>query len=376
MVHPHPRRQHDETTTHSAAAASNSAEQVDVVLFGVGDLRVDDHLGLQRALSRENQVVLPLCLLETKNQLTKIPGVVAHTADTAKLLSSALNDLNQNLLDTFQMPLTVEWVKDDSSWSNAILDIVRQQNPQMKRIRVHVCDLGPIDNDMGYGAYSQLLLGGDSKDDNIVEIVPWNNHLRDEPWTNVQEIPTSFPDYESKFTSASPPQTPVNVSSIASTATCLVETTSSMIPTAEQLTDKLTQQLELDPERVQAEANTGLYATHWGGLPAETVGSTQALKLLQCFTSECEESDTTWEQHPNYIGRLCRRNGRSFEHASMMWQLRGDGRSPAGNPLNWLAGESMVRYLAAPLLLGTISPRRIWHAATEQWFFTSSSTLR
>ena len=37
----------------------------------------------------------------------------------------------------------------------------------------------------------------------------------------------------------------------------------------------------------------------------------------------------------------------------------------AVNPGNWLAGEHMTRYLAAPLLLGTVSPRRVWHAAKQ-----------
>ena len=65
----------------------------------------------------------------------------------------------------------------------------------------------------------------------------------------------------------------------------------------------------------------------------------------------------------------------------MAWQLRGEGTSPAGNAENWLPGESMVRALPAPLLLGTISPRRIWHtasnsAAAQGWFFSVSPLQR
>lgn len=55
----------------------------------------------------------------------------------------------------------------------------------------------------------------------------------------------------------------------------------------------------------------------------------------------------------------------------MIWQLKGkngknkDSASWEIQTENWLAGEAMTRYLAAPLFWGTISPRRIWHSTTE-----------
>lgn len=97
----------------------------------------------------------------------------------------------------------------------------------------------------------------------------------------------------------------------------------SPIPSTDELVQAIMQHARLDAARVKAEVGTGLYGTHWGGLPAETVAGSQILEILRCYASDCQEDDTIWERHPRYIGRSCRRTGRSLEHAAMTWQLRG-----------------------------------------------------
>jgi hypothetical protein len=50
----------------------------------------------------------------------------------------------------------------------------------------------------------------------------------------------------------------------------------------------------------------------------------------------------------------------------MSWMMKGDGTT-TNTPMtqNMIAGESMTRFLAAPLWLGTISPRRLWHTSSQ-----------
>ena len=121
-----------------------------------------------------------------------------------------------------------------------------------------------------------------------------------------------------------------------------------------------TKLLQLKASRVRAEANTGLYKTHGGGLQANTIGCRSALDIVMAYVKECQEKDDMWTMHPLKPGAT--RNAYSLEHAAMHWQLQGLGKKQTEGAVyaeNWMAGEAMVRYLAAPLLFGTISPRRL-----------------
>ena len=104
--------------------------------------------------------------------------------------------------------------------------------------------------------------------------------------------------------------------------------------------------------------NTGLYGTHWGGLDASTVRESSVLQVLKAYTEKCQEVDEAWVAHPNCPKP--ERNANSLEHAALQW-MKFDESSK-----NLIAGERMTRFLAAPLLLGTVSPRRVWHASSQQ----------
>lgn len=355
------------------SSASITNQELDVVLFGVGDLRMDDHDGLYQALHRpllaadggtkKQRKILPLVILDDAC-LSNIPGVVSHTIDTANMLLEALEDLKEGLQNHLglELQVVVTSQQQEQSTEEALQQVLEQHANGLDatNIRVHVHDLGDADNGMNYGPYSQLQ--SKSSLSSSFEMVPWTANLRNKPWTMVDTVPDRYPDFASKF--ADQPMSPVpttKISAIEYTQFSLVESTG--IPTPESLVERIASKLQLDPKMMKAESNTGMFQTHWGGLDSKSVGESQVLENLNVFVHECQEDDNLWVQHPQFVAKGCPRNERSLEHATYEWFLNSSGSSETNN---LLAGESMTRYLAAPLLLGTVSPRRIWHMATRQ----------
>jgi pimeloyl-ACP methyl ester carboxylesterase len=231
---------------------------------------------------------------------------------------------------------------------------------------VHVCDLGLVDNSFGYGALS-LLEEGDAR----YEIVTWNNHLRKEPWQNLENLPNEYPDYVRTYKSVTvePPFDRI----VPQNVTKFIELPQlKMAAAVVDIQEQLTLALNLDPARVSAEQNTGIYQSHWGGLEANTLGASAVLDTLRYYVNDCQENDAKWAHFHNFIGRNCTINVKSLEHKSMIWQLRGDSVNGIDLSNNWLAGESLVRYLAAPLLFGTVSPRRVWYMTNREHYFFAS----
>ena len=133
---------------------------------------------------------------------------------------------------------------------------------------------------------------------------------------------------------------------------------------------------KIDRDRALQERNSGLFGTHLGGLTPETVGCTKVLEALRSYTVDCQEDDAAWVGHPRYVWNDCTRNGLSLEHASVTWMLKGKGSSAVPEPNNMIAGESMSRFLSLPLMLGTVSPRRVWHSSSLQDAFLYTSNLK
>jgi pimeloyl-ACP methyl ester carboxylesterase len=136
------------------------------------------------------------------------------------------------------------------------------------------------------------------------------------------------------------------------------------LPKVEDLCNLLQSTLSIDKERCRAEQNTGLYRTHWGGLDASSVGESNILETIAIYVEQCREDDAAFAKIPI----ACARNSKSLEHATMAWNMRGDGGSeiePETN--NMIAGELLSRLLLAPLMLGTVSPRRVWHSMTREF---------
>lgn len=337
-------------TSTQAAANDHSREELDIVLFGVGDLRVDDHEGLARAL-QTNHPILPLVLLDDTT-LSQIPGMVSHTIDTTNMLVAALEDLQRSLQNQLGLELQVVMTE---SLKDTLETIVQQQPSAATTVRLHVHDLGDVDNLMGYSPFSQL--GSTSS----FEVVPWTSNLRMKPWATVESLPDRYPDFVTKYSNLEAPTLPVFVSRMNNVKTVTV-TQNVGIPTSQLLVDRIADKLKLDPAVIKAEVNTGIFQSHWGGLDAKSIGESKVLENLNIFVEQCQEDDALWAKHPTYVAKRCSRNPRSLEHATFNWFLE-NPENPKTD--NLLAGEPMTRYLSAPLLFGTISSRRIWHSAVR-----------
>jgi pimeloyl-ACP methyl ester carboxylesterase len=418
-------------------SSSSSSVDVDVVLFGVGDLRTNDHHGLYKALSSNsagstagtnsgNSIILPV-LLMSDDQLSSLPNAVAHTADTAALLAAAVQDLEQRLWQDYGLPLHVQ-LTGETSISQALTTLIAEytstsdidtsasdsdtdtSDSGTRNIRVHVSDLGDADNAMGYGSLGALqktsatdqitatesvdvpdqpvlLFGGAAANNMNMKVHTWNSHLRAEPWTVGHRLPDKYTEYEAVYALYNKPPLPplvmpvgkVDERRVVKKKKLKLSSSSSnsdvILLTAQTIQDRIVKVLELDHARCEAEKNTGLFSTHWGGLDPASVGSLAVEATLRVFVEECGEQDIVWSQHEAYVTGKSRRNERSLEHATMRWQLAGEGKYATGHTTeNWLAGESMTRYLAAPLLLGTISPAAVWYSSnfdTYRAFFVS-----
>jgi hypothetical protein len=347
-----------------------SFDRLDVVLFGVGDLRTVDHGGIANALQAHQQQksnnsrLLALTILD-ETSLSRIPGAVAHTFDTAAMVEAALQDLQLNLKEKYDLNLHVVF---GSKNIREGLDSCLANLGSSVNIHLHACDLGDVDNMLGYGPLAFL---NDLPDN--VKVHKWSCPLREEPVQKLESLPDRYPDYASKysFDAKRPLKTfPANVGDRGLLVPQLQD-----IPSVEAIAHVMLHTLKLDSNRCEAERNTGLYGSHWGGLDPSSIGESRVLKALRSYTVDCEENDEKWVRHPTYdeLLRKCRRNGKSLEHASVAWMMKGDGKTPTPSTENLLHGESMTRFLSAPLLFGTVSPRYVWHSARVSTpFFTSS----
>ncbi|GAX27065.1 hypothetical protein FisN_9Lh389 [Fistulifera solaris] len=370
-------------------SAKTTSTNVQVVLFGVGDLRVDDHVGLWNALqaTREETVngnaprsfVLPMFVGKTQ-MLQNIPGMKAHTYDTCHLLTEALQQLQESLQQDFKLDLSYVSCQGDgttlaSSKKSSILSVIQEtvrdalsklkdsdDSTDASHISIHVCDLGPADNSIQYGPYAHLLseIKQTTLDEKIT-IRPWKALLRDIPIDDIDTIPNDYPSYQAQYASVAY-EAPLDVIQAASgsSSSYMPLFTSTTLPTGKDLME----QIGYDASSSAANRNTGLYATHWGGLPYETVGCRLALDQVRSYVQDCQQDDALWFSSPKRA--VAQANPNSLEHAAMQWQLQSsnsDSKKETGNnsgkPLNWLPGESIIRFLSAPMFLGTVSSRRI-----------------
>jgi pimeloyl-ACP methyl ester carboxylesterase len=346
----------------------------EVVLFGIGDLRTDDHGGLINALkcSSTSTTNIHCCVALTDVTLRNTCGMVAHTVDTVHMLVSAMTDLNMALEDIGLGPFhCITSPQAEGSNKSVITDFIKNliqpaDSTGKAKVRMHVCDLGPIDNEMGYGAYRQVQLEQPNwqKEDDATEweVVPWSSALRTVPWDHVKRpdvnFPLSFPEYRDLYAATTaPPLEPVSPSPFVETKSTNGDT-SDFLPTFQSLLEQVQRCILPMNHNLSDTANTGLYETHWGGLSSETMGCQSVLQCLRSYCDECNEDDMIWKQHidnpANFKNSPLTRNARSLEHAAMIWQGQGG---------HFLHGEGMIRYLSAPLYFGTVSPRRVWHTA-------------
>jgi len=349
--------------------------KLEIVLFGIGDLRVADHTGLTRAMSSGAQV-LPLFLMDA-DTLSNIPGGASHVLDTEMMVASSLSSLATRLKDDVALDLHVysSGAEDRMGLRDALQDVlgmVKKEQPSIDGITINVCDLRDADNGMGYGPYAYLQDGLDDASV-TVQVRSWDCSLRSEPWSDLNALPTQYPTYENQYQiqsrAASHPE--AMPERMATGMRHMTIPSLTQIPDSRAILDIICRSLDLDPECAETkkllenERNTGLYGTHWGGMDGASLSETEVLAGLQAFES-CSEDDDAFLNSKWWQARRLVRNGSSLEHAAINWMGRGDSDDAFASikSTNLLKGEMMVRYLAAPLLFGTVSPRTVWHMAS------------
>jgi len=271
--------------------------------------------------------------------------------------------------------------------------------------------LGKVDNQLGYGPHAHLNLSSadtsmiSSSEINVeMQIQNWDCNLRSGAWEDVKAKTESFPDtfieYKKKYNldAAAEASGTHQVSPTSTGASASASATSSFesnfekasvktlrkVPTLKEITELLCTAVDYDLNdeaihtKLKDEQNTGLYATHWGGLDIETTFTEDCvLKASNVFLGKEGEDEgdealtksLKWwcnnDNNNNPDGKILR-NKRSLEHAAMDRLMNG-GDYDAKNVKteNLIEGEILTRYLAAPLLFGMISPRYLWNQANE-----------
>ena len=357
----------DSTQLKNSVPEVDWAKSLDVVLFGIGDLRTDDHEGLGKAVESAaagDSLILPLMIMNGES-LSSLPGSAAHTIDTADMVEEAIKSLKSNL-SKMNLPLSVMLAKsDNSNMSKELSNLLQPYATSMSKIRIHVCDSGDADNQMGYAPISHLSEGVLPSN---IEICSWSCNLRNQPWDDVENLPLEYSDY-SKLYKGVVPDLPIAKASKVEEGIGIHIPELDSLPHTKQIYEVLKVTLELHNHVCVEEINTGMYATHWGGLPQKSVCETSVSETLRTYVEDCDENDETFATLP----LTCGRNEKSLSHATMVWNLRGDGtKGDTPNCNNIIAGEQLNRYLLAPIFLGTISPRKIWHASkSNNPFFPS-----
>ncbi|KAL3935527.1 MAG: hypothetical protein SGBAC_008970 [Bacillariaceae sp.] len=349
---------HHLTSLFVESSSNDIITDLDIILFGVGDLRTDDHLGLRQAIqSSSSSRILPLVVLDEES-LSNVPSVVSHTFDTSSMIAEAVSDLKVTLAKS---ELDLHVAVGGPSLSEQLVNIL-EQFPADADIRLHVCDSGDADNGMGYAPISNL----DGLSESVT-IKTWSCHLWEQSWANVMSVPKRYPDFEDQRNESPMQPFSFDGSAVKDRGVSIAEWR--IIPTTDDICKLLQTKLSLDDNRCEAERNSGMYATHWGGLESSSVVESKIQDTIQTYVEKCQEDDELYAQIPV----PCTRNPHSLEHASMCWFMRGEGGSddqPISN--NMIAGERMTRQLLAPLMLGTVSPRRLWHSMKKGSFLFKS----
>lgn len=301
----------------------------DVVVMGIGDLRVTDHGGLWAAHSH-NSGSITVAILLTNATLQEASHMRSHTQTTVELLHQACTHVTERLQSSSHIE-NVLWVTD----------LERELPRGAERYHVWWEPMMMTETSSSFAgtAYHQLM-----KDPATLPhtIVPWNGALRpglqQEYYYSPSTIapPQRYPDYQRLLQQHGLPLQPYP--SIFDTEKGYDDDdddgTRNHHPTSttcssQELLRRVTALLDLDPAMVAASAQTGLYGTHWAD-------PTMSLHLTTTTTSPTTTPTAT--------------NPRSWEHATMQWQ-------------KWCMPHEMetTRWTAAPLWLGTIGLRELYY---------------
>lgn len=349
---------------------------LEIVLFGLGDLRVNDHEGLVRAMERaraggNNAKVLPVFVLDDAS-LMSFPGARTALYDSATMVSSAIRSLDERLrVDLNLGPLQVCF----GDTRQCVEEISSQFQGDTT---VHVCDLGTVDNSLGYGSYSRL---AQSYGDFSFDLRPWMCQLRDEPWDAIYGDDDAFPDSYPRFKKLfgkikvnKPIPLPEKVGSdegLRFSPYPLAEE-AIVLPSAKDVAERFMLNMyesESPKTDLELERSTGLFGTHWGGINDAVCDEKDIMLGLKSYKKVCGD-DYAMLQSKWYSSKKLQKNKRSLEHSAISWMSNEFTSSS-----NLIEGELMVRYLSAPLLLGCVSSRQLWYSTPDDETLLNSITL-
>lgn len=402
--------------------------ELEVVLFGVGDLRIQDHEGLCRAISKchesiestSGNKILFLFVLD-EDLLRNIPGMSIHTIDTGTILWSALQSMDQSLRQLLYCNTTSTDTQSPIQFyvGNTLTcmeTLITPSSSAFRSITIHVCDLGEADNSMKYNPYSALLPFLDENNQlqmpsgnpaasststsslattATITVKPWTSRLREEPWEHLSTLPDTYTKYRDTYISSSRSsstaaptiQQPLPIPLLPHQQANL--TSICYLPNSTQFTSMddwiafLTKHINYNSDTLNAERHTGLFGTHWGSIhpnycSEQDVHSCWDLyngKEEEFWKSEWYQSRTIAAPQPNTSNNDIKLYGneRSLEHAAINWMINNNypedtttATTAVTTTKNLMDGELFLRYMAAPLLLGCISIRQLHYYATMQ----------
>ena len=363
---------------------SEEQQNLEIVLFGIGDLRVSDHGGLHAALSSslknpENTQILPLLILSTDDTIVNLPGVPSYTLNTATMVSTAIASLSQELKSQYNLDLEIHSGQSISQVMTQLLGGISKDT--FSSININVCDLGEADNQMGYHPYPHVVNAACNNDDSILNqfnIQPWSCRLRENPWDiltdetkDTDALPNTFPDYSKLFCQPSNILTPLDSITTSNAKQYKLKGSNTNIPTVQTMLSLFEtslnylssdeSNLQSKEKQIQQSQNSGLFGTHWGGVHDSICTENDALECLNQYTQVYQSNDNQFINSDYYQTKL-NRNEASLEHASLSWMMRSKNNPQQISGDNIILGEVMTRYLAAPLFLGCISKRQIYQA--------------
>ena len=402
----------------------SSNSELEVVLFGVGDLRIHDHEGLWRAISKCHECtdsiasgpnILFLFVLD-EDLLQNIPGMSIHTIDTATMLWSALQSMDQSLRQLFCNTTTSttspSMIQFYVGSIRSCIETLVAPSPAFSSVTIHVCDLGEADNSMHYNPYSALLPFLDEKNHlqistrnsatttttstsasfkttTTTAVKPWTSRLREEPWEHLSTLPDTFTEYRDTFiTCARTVKQPLPAPLLqkqTNLKSVFYLPNSTQFTSLEEWISFITKHVGVTRNTtLESERHTGLFGTHWGSIRPNYCSEHDVHSCWDVYNGKEEEFwKSVWyqsrcivAQQPNtYNNNTLYGNERSLEHAAINWMLNNNNNNPEDaipttamtTTQNLMDGELFLRYMAAPLLFGCMSIRQLhYYAATQQ----------
>ena len=301
-----------------------------IVVFSCGDLRVRDHPGLTAACLSSNNV-LPLFVV-AQDQLKHLPDRI----HTPLLIESALGGLSQDLTSCIGQPLHV---LRGFNFLTVLSQFIEDEGKEKQSVvTLHYFNAGPAENDMNYNAFNSI----ESLDmPNIVK-KPWSSFIIDgsDAYNNDK---MDFPSFKSsnlfrRGKRSMPLSIPSKITLSSSTTTMEIK-----LPTAQELNNG-------EPIS-ESNSKSGLWLSHFGNFNEGKVTEKSVHEALD-FASKNDENVflTKYAKPRNKI------LARSLEHAAM--ERMSAGCTDCKDLIN---DEALLRVLLAPLLLGSLSTKQLYH---------------